>query len=205
MESIANAKVLLEYHLSHLKVGLGTEFSIIVFTLYVSIKLHRKWSSCARRSWKSINSYAPFKSPPWGPHRASPCPGALSVVIVATLNQCARYAAGVVVSVDEDVGVAAVATVSAITPTDVMTTITTPAVIINATSVITTIAVMLAHRTLEVAAEVVVAAAAAVVVATTTAVAMIDAVSTVGRHETSRMAGTINTTITPKRCGRRVK
>lgn len=126
---------------------------------------------------------------------------------VATLNLCARYAAGVVVSVGADVGVAAVATVSAITTIDVMTTITTPAAIINASSVITTIAVMLAHRTLEVAAEVVVvaAAAAAVVVATTIAVVMIDAVSTVGRHVTSRMAGTINTTITPRRCGRRVK
>lgn len=122
---------------------------------------------------------------------------------VATLNPCAQYAVAVVVNVVVGVDVAAVATISAITPTDVMTMITIPAAIISVSSATTMIAEMLAHRMLAVAAEVVLVAAEAA--ATITAVAMTDVVSIVGRHVTSRTAGTINTTITPRRCGRRVK
>ena len=81
IESIGNAKILLEYHLSHLKVSLGNSNFFSNFEW-----IRRKLSSSVRRSRKSTSSYAPFKAPAWARCRTSRCrvvPIALTVTITS--------------------------------------------------------------------------------------------------------------------------
>lgn len=69
MESIGNAKILLEYHLGHLKVCVMTKNSQM--TQLITALNCRKSSSCVRRSRKSTSSFALSKALGWARCKAS--------------------------------------------------------------------------------------------------------------------------------------
>lgn len=68
MESIGNAKILLEYHLSHLKVCVSEKSSMTRLLLSLFC---RKSSSCVRRSRRLTSSCAPSKALGWARCKAS--------------------------------------------------------------------------------------------------------------------------------------
>lgn len=124
MESIGNAKILLEYHLSHLKVSsLPCLERVNVLTKKFLIRFFRKLSSYARRNKRLTSSCAQFKGQGWAPCRVSRCRVAL-IVPTATITIPAPTAAHLAEDVEQIAAVAAWAPAQATrdTATDVDTT-----------------------------------------------------------------------------------
>lgn len=71
MESIGNAKILLEYHLSHLKVCLFLKMMQRIPANRNGKKIFRKSSSCVRRSRRLTSSFAQSKALGWARCKAS--------------------------------------------------------------------------------------------------------------------------------------
>lgn len=84
IESIGNAKILLEYHLSHLKV----EFHYFSFEKYVlNPVLHfRKSNNCVRKNKKSTSSCAQYKVLEWVQCKTSQCLDALTELTATTMT-----------------------------------------------------------------------------------------------------------------------
>lgn len=100
IESIGNAKILLEYHLGHLKVWCLSHFELLRLNQRVSA--FRKLSSCARRSRRSISSCEQSKVLGWAQCKAFPCPvvrivrTATTTILVQTVDPLEVVAAPIV-------------------------------------------------------------------------------------------------------------
>lgn len=107
MESIGNAKILLEYHLSHLKVcSLIRKFPFFADSRPYFVLVFRKLSNCVRKSRKSISNFELFKGPRWAPCKAFPCHVVrIALIVMTTIH--VQIAALHVADVDQIVDVTA--------------------------------------------------------------------------------------------------
>lgn len=108
IESIGNAKVLLEYHLVHLKVN--SAFRVFSFECKFfnvsALCVRRKSNNFAKKNWKSINNFGQYKVQQWVRCKIFRFNDVRSAATVATWNRYGPIEA-VLVAVAEVAAVAA--------------------------------------------------------------------------------------------------